>query len=332
MNPKVLVEIVSMKSLVFVWIILLQGIDGFCWGFYAHRLINQQAIFLLPPDMLIFYKPHLAFLTEHAVDPDKRRYAIEEEAPRHYIDMDHYGTAPFDNLPRKWKEAVNCYTEDSLRVHGIVPWWIQVMLARLTNAFREKNQWRILKLSAELGHYLADAHVPLHTSSNHNGQFTNQHGIHGFWESVIPELLAEKEWDLLLPRAALISDPLGYAWATVLASAAATDTVLDFERRLTKKFPPDRKYAYRLRAGQMLRQYSEAYTIAYDRMMDHMVERKLRHSISTVASFWYTAWVNAGQPDLSAMSGKDQDEDQKKEFDNLNREWEKGNPRGKSCG
>jgi len=332
MYSKVLVEIVSMKSLVLVWIILLQGIDGFCWGFYAHRLINQQAIFLLPPDMLIFYKPHLAFLTEHAVDPDKRRYAIEEEAPRHYIDMDHYGAAPFDNLPRKWKEAVNCYTEDSLQAHGIVPWWIQVMLARLTNAFREKNQWRILKLSAELGHYLADAHVPLHTSSNHNGQFTNQQGIHGFWESVIPELLAEKEWDLLLPGAALISDPLGYAWATVLSSAAATDTVLGFEQRLTKKFSPDRKYAYRPRAGQMLRQYSEAYTIAYDRMMDHMVERRLRHSISTVASFWYTAWVNAGQPDLGAIDGMELDEDQKKEFENLNREWEKGNPRGKSCG
>jgi hypothetical protein len=29
----------------------------------------------------------------------------------------------------------------------------------------------------------------------HNGQFTDQKGIHGFWESRIPELLAEKDWD-----------------------------------------------------------------------------------------------------------------------------------------
>jgi hypothetical protein len=47
-----------------------------------------------------------------------------------------------------------------------VPWWVQTMLGRLTNAFKEKNQARILKLSAEIGHYIADAHVPLHASSN----------------------------------------------------------------------------------------------------------------------------------------------------------------------
>jgi hypothetical protein len=68
------------------------------------------------------------------------------------------------------------------------------MLQRLTNAFREKDQARILKLSAEIGHYVADAHVPLHASTNHNGQLTGQEGIHAFWESRIPELLAEKEW------------------------------------------------------------------------------------------------------------------------------------------
>ncbi len=67
------------------------------------------------------------------------------------------------------------------------------MLARLTTAFKNKDPAKILKLSAELGHYIADFHVPLHASSNHNGQYTNQKGIHGFWESRIPELLAQPE-------------------------------------------------------------------------------------------------------------------------------------------
>ena len=72
-------------------------------------------------------------------------------------------------MSRKWSDAAKLYTEDSLIKHGIVPWWIQIMQSRLTNAFREKDVAKILKLSAEIGHYIADAHVPLHASSNHNG-------------------------------------------------------------------------------------------------------------------------------------------------------------------
>jgi len=45
----------------------------FCWGFFAHQKINYYAVFLLPPEMLVLYKPNIEFLTEHAVDPDKRR-------------------------------------------------------------------------------------------------------------------------------------------------------------------------------------------------------------------------------------------------------------------
>ena len=82
------------------------------------------------------------------------------------------------------------------------------MLYRLTDAFKEKNQAKILKYSAEIGHYIADAHVPLHASSNHNGQLTDQKGIHGFWESRIPELLADKEWDFFIGKAEYIKNPL----------------------------------------------------------------------------------------------------------------------------
>ena len=61
------------------------------WGFYAHMTINKIAVFTLPAEMIGFYKHHLTYITENAVNPDKRRYAIKEEAPRHYIDLDVYG-------------------------------------------------------------------------------------------------------------------------------------------------------------------------------------------------------------------------------------------------
>ena len=300
-----------------------------CWGFFAHKKINSYAIFLLPPQMLVLYKPYADFITQHAVDPDMRRYAVVEEGPRHYIDIDHYGKYPFDSLPRKWNDAVAKFSEDTLREYGIVPWWVQTMLYRLTDAFKEKDQAKILKLSAEIGHYIADAHVPLHVNSNHNGQYTDQKGIHGFWESRIPELLADKEWDFFIGKAEYIRDPGNFIWQRVLESAAASDTVLRYEREATKEFPGDQKFSFENRNGLVIRQYSSAFTKAYDARLKGMVERRMRQSIFAVASFWYTAWVNAGEPDLTKLSNKEFSADDLKEFENLNSSWKNSKIKGR---
>lgn len=297
---------------------------SFGWGFYAHRQINYYAVFLLPPEMLVLYKPQIGFLMEHAVDPDKRRYAVAEEGPRHYIDIDHYGVYPYPSLPRRYKEAENRFGRDSLLAHGIVPWHIQTMLFRLTDAFRKKDFGRILKTSAEIGHYIADAHVPLHASSNHNGQYTNQVGIHGFWESRVPELLAEKEFDFFIGKAQYISDPGNFTWQRVLESARAADTVLTTEKQLSLQFRDDRRFAFEERNGKLVRQYAEAYSIAYNKKLDGMVERRMRQSIFAIASFWYTAWVNAGQPDLKPLLKQQFSENDLKEFEKLNTNWKNG--------
>jgi len=314
-----------MRKILLAVILLLLYHNSFCWGFYAHRKINYFAVFLLPPEMMVLYKPHIDFLEEHAVDPDKRRYAIAEEGPRHFIDIDHYGSFPYDSLPRKWNDAVARYSEDTLRAYGIVPWWLQIMLYRLTDAFKEKNQSKILKLSAEIGHYVADSHVPLHATTNHNGQYTDQKGIHGFWESRIPELLAEKEWDFFIGKAEFLKNPADFIWARVLESGAAADTVLKFEKQLSLSFSSDQRYSFEERNGVTVRQYSSAYTRAYNDVLRGMVERRMRQSIFAVASFWYTAWVNAGQPDLTKLSNTSFSPEDLKEFETLNAAW-KNNP------
>lgn len=309
------------RPLVLVAILLISYFPSFCWGFYAHQKINYYATFLLPPEMIVLYKPNITFISEHAVDPDKRRYAVKDEGPRHYIDIDHYGTYPFDSLPHKWSDAVAKYSMDTLQEYGIVPWHVQVMLQRLTTAFKEKNFSKIMKNSAELGHYIADAHVPLHANSNHNGQYTNQRGIHGFWESRVPELLAEKQWDFMIGKAQYIKDPGAYIWDRVLESAKASDSVLNFERELTKQFPGDQKYSFEQRNGKVIRQYSSAFTIAFNKKLDGMIERRMRLAISSVASFWYTAWINAGQPDLRGLANQKFSESDAKEFEELNSKW-----------
>lgn len=310
-----------MKNSILILLLVLWFKQSFCWGFYAHKKINYYAVFLLPPEMMVLYKPQIDFLFEHAVDPDKRRYAIPQEGPRHYIDIDHYGTYPYDSLPRKWDDAVAKFSADTLSKYGIVPWWLQTMLYRLTNAFKEKNQATILKYSAEIGHYIADSHVPLHANSNHNGQYTEQKGIHGFWESRIPELLANKEWDFFIGKAEYIKDPASFIWKRVLESAAASDTVLKYEKELSRELPGDQKFSFEERNGITIRQYSAAFTRAYDKKLNGMVERRMRQSIYAIASFWYTAWINAGQPDLKNLSHKEFSADELKEFESLNHFW-----------
>ena len=162
--------------------------QGDTWGFFAHQKINRLAVFTLPPELIGFYKQNIQYLTRKSVSPDMRRYVNKAEAPRHYIDIDVYGDSAIYKMPRRWRDAVEKYTEDTLKRYGIVPYHIHRVSRGLINAFKNKDADRILRLSADIGHYIADANVPLHTTQNYNGQLTGQYGIHGFWESRLPEL------------------------------------------------------------------------------------------------------------------------------------------------
>lgn len=316
------------KRTFIVLFFLLLYHESFCWGFYAHQKINYYAVFLLPPQLLVFYKPHLAFITQHAVDPDKKRYISANEAPHHFIDIDHYGNYPYDSLPHYWKAAVTRYSEDTLNRYGTVPWWVVTVLGQLTDAFKEKKTSQILKLSAAIGHYIADAHVPLHACSNHNGQLTNQEGIHAFWESRIPELLATREWNFYLGTAQYIDNPVQFIWARVLESAAAADTVLKAEKELSAGFTGS-KWTFAEKNGKLLKQYTEAYIRQYNRLLKGMVERRMQQAVMAVASFWYTAWINAGQPDLSQLTDKSSDAADRAEFQLLDRAWKNGKMQGR---
>lgn len=320
-----------MKKMVTAGFLLALALLCQGWGFYAHKKINYLATFLLPPEMIVFYKKNISFISEHAVDPDRRRYAVLQEGPRHYIDLDHYGAYPFTDLPRSWKDAVTRFGADSLAAHGIVPWHIRFMFERLTEAFKQKNVARILKLSAEIGHYIGDAHVPLHTSSNHNGQKTGQHGIHGFWESRIPELLAEKEWDFFIGRAAFIGDVQAFAWNCVLESALQSDSVLSIEKNLSAIFSADLKYSMEEKSGQLVKQYSESYSRQYNQLLNNMVERKMKKAVFAVASIWYSAWVQAGKPDLQQLSAPMFSHTDSTEWSLLSLTWFRSKPGTNSC-
>lgn len=278
---------------------LVAPLFGFVWGFFAHKKINSLAVFTLPPEMISFYKKNIEYITEEAVAPDRRRYAVKDEAPRHYIDLDEFGDSAIFKLPRTWNEAVAKFTEDTLMARGVVPWQIVLVYNRLKDAFLLYDPEKILRASAELGHYVADANVPLHTTSNYDGQVTNQVGLHAFWESRLPELFFE-EYDFFVGKAVYVENVSDRAWNAVAAANQALDSVLSMEIKVGEKLE-NKKYNFETRGRQTVKVVSPQYAAAYHQALSGMVERQMRASVKMIGDLWYSAWVDAGQPDLRKL-------------------------------
>ena len=278
------------------------GISSFLfsfWGFFAHQRINRLAVFILPPEMIGFYKANINYITEAAVNPDRRRFSNPDEAPRHYIDIDHYGDSAIHKMPRFWKGAVEKYSEDTLKAYGILPWHIYTMYFRLRDAFLTNDPEAILRISAELGHYVADAHVPLHTTENYNGQLTGQEGIHAFWESRLPELFSD-DYDYFVGKATHIGQVQFSAWKAISDSHRSVDSLLLLERVLSNRSGSS-KYSFETKGRQTVKVYSQEYSKAYHEILKGMVERRMRGAIKMIGDLWYTAWVDAGQPNLKKL-------------------------------
>jgi hypothetical protein len=268
------------------------------WGFAVHRDINGAAVDALEEPLRSWLAPHRSWLSEHAVDADKRKRMVEREAPRHYVDLDASALACLDSLDSApwFSKAVEACGEDSLWAYGVLPWNIEWAQARLVEAMDGRDREAILRAAADLGHYAADAHVPLHTTLNYNGQLTNQDGIHSLWETRLPERYGHGYF-LAVPKPEVVSDVGKWAWETIRTSHAAVDSVLGLERELVEGWEGD--LVVREQRGRTMQlQRVPAWCDAYHAALDGMVERRWRQSIYGVASLWTTAWVEAGQPDL----------------------------------
>lgn len=292
------------------------------WGFFAHKHINQHAVFTLPANLSVFYKKHIHLITEKAIDPDKRCYVDSLESPRHFIDVDRYSDGQIDSIPIHWSAAQEKYQERQLMARGIVPWQIHFTYQKLVKAFIGKDVQAIIRHSADLGHYIADAHVPLHTSSNYNGQFTGQLGIHAFWESRIPEMFAQR-YNLVVGKATYIANSLDSAWMIVKESNALVEDVLAIEKKLSQEFPADRQRSFVNRNNILVATYSDDYTRSYHQRMNGMVEQRMRMSVRRIGSFWFSAWVDAGQPTLDLSDLTPSTEKEEKAADKIigREEW-----------
>ncbi|MEA5257385.1 zinc dependent phospholipase C family protein [Arcicella aquatica] len=277
---------------------------GCCsWGFLGHKTIHQISAYALPKKMATFFMKNEDYMVYNSVRPDVRRNTDKTEAPKHFIDLDApiYGTDPLNTIPHDWDSAVKKYTADTLKKYGTLPWVVVAMQEKLTEAFRSKMKDSILFYAADLGHYVSDAHVPLHTSYNYDGQLTNQRGLHSLWETAVPEINIESYNLYTKHKAKYIKDPLAEIWAKIAATNKLLDGVFKEEINASVGFPDERKFKRSERFGQMRKNYTGEFAKAYGERLGNTINNQMLLSSESVADFWYTAWVNAGKPDLSDL-------------------------------
>jgi hypothetical protein len=253
------------------------------WGFEGHKYIMANAIPLLPPAIRPFFLVNRLSIVEHAIDPDLWRTAgWEQEFPRHFVDMDAYGPYPFANLPHVEADAVAKYGREFVDRNGTLPWRTEEIYRKLVEAFTQKagySRENIKFFSSVIAHYVADAHVPFHASLNHDGQLTEQMGIHARFES---ELFERYRSTLVVRPGPPVPVPNArdFIFASLTESFTFVQPILDADKAAA--------------AGKDV--YDDAYFRLFFRKTRPILEQRLADSIRDVVSIITAAWVEAGRP------------------------------------
>ncbi len=282
-----------MRPLGAVLLLLAAASEARAWGFPGHRLVNGQAVRTLPPPLRALFEGNEAWLREHAIDPDLWVIAGREgEAPNHFLDLDAFGSYPFDLIPAAEGDHLARHGAAAAE-RGRLPWRVAEVYQEMVAAFAAKNEARVLERAAVLGHYVGDAHVPLHAVLNHDGQLTGQKGLHARWES---ELVARFERQIearVEPAAAArVADPAGLAFAVLRESYARAQETLAADRETAGR----RDYADTPEDDR----YDDAYySRLFEREGESLVSR-LDAAASTLGSLWLSAWEDAEKPELDA--------------------------------
>jgi hypothetical protein len=294
-------QILPMRKSTRFFILALIVIGASSWGFLVHRTTTQLAVYELPASLQPFFYDNLDYLVRYSVRPDQRRNKDSSEGPKHFIDVERFGADAVNKMPLDWKTALARYGEDSLNKNGIVPYWVINQKEKLTEAFRSGNRDSILFYAADLAHYIEDAHVPLHTTENHDGQLTGQKGMHSLWESAIPEIELANYNLYEAHEATYLKNPREAIWKAVRVSNALLPQMFAMEKEVTKDFTDSTKYRVQMRNGRESRSYSSAFAKAYAAKLGGTINQQLLRSTHLVADFWYTSWVDAGKPSLDAL-------------------------------
>lgn len=275
---------------------------SFCsWGYFAHQTATQLAVYKLPKKLRPFFFADMDTLVLRSIRPDQRRQTDRNEGPKHFIDIEDYGPGAILNMPREVQPAIEKYGWDTLKKYGFVPYQVLIEYDSLVNALTRQNMDSIVFYADDLAHYIEDATVPLHTTNNYDGQLTGQKGLHSLWETTIPELELPRYNLYEKHKAAYINDKGEAIWAAIKRAHALLPEMLAKEKDVAANFPDSSKYKEVMYYGRKTKMYTEAFAKQYAAALTTTINDQLNYSANLVADFWYSAWIDAGKPNLKHL-------------------------------
>ena len=257
--------------------ILVPGRPAAAWGLAAHQAVTARAIDGLPKGLKEYYKAHRLEMptlsleaTESEEGPD-RRFAADRVMPFPFLDIPHTEAA----LKQQYPEVADKV--------GRLPWLLHESYARLVEAFRAKDKARILAESDTIASLVADLHNPLALTENSDGQKTGQHGLWTRFSIRLPEVLQAMNRLKLEPDVAhFLDQPKDQVFSIVNATYVWLDNAL-YEEELAKRGKAD---------------YGEIYYEDLANKEGPIVRERLTRAADNAGSYWYTAWTEAGRPEL----------------------------------
>ena len=248
------------------------------WGFVGHRIIAEEALLAMTPEMAVWYVDALEGVSDASLQPDTVLRKNDDEKWNHFINLDCLAASPFDALPREEPRAK--------QKAGRLPWRVVELYGLLVDAFRRGDTHGIIRLSGWLSHYLSDAYQPLHTTMNHDGQMTGNHGIHAAFEAEMINRNAASYRDAIRSgnmrggKPEPIDDPAGFIRAAVISNYDLVAGLLEAETE----------------AARQTEKENDEYYALLERLAGPLARKQMLNATRAVLRFWYTAWVEAGKP------------------------------------
>jgi hypothetical protein len=251
------------------------------WGTNGNKLIVNKAVDVLPDDIRGYFEANRGYLMQHVNDPFEAAEKNPLLARNAYIRFEHYGPYPFAALPRIYKAAVEKYGKRTLDTYGLLPWSVGLYSERLTEAMRAHNWDQAREDAASLAYYVGEAHDPFNTTTNYDGHLSAQMGVDERFDTSLVDRYSQ--FFYVRPnQATYIHDPTDHAFEMCLDAHSWLENILLTDRR----------------TRQGLSDYTDEY---YDRFYSQagaVLVRQISDASTDVASYWMTAWINAGRPQL----------------------------------
>ncbi len=264
-------------------IVLLSLLIG-AWGSTGHRRINHDANLSYNIEMQQF-EYWASTLADHASDADYRKSEDPTEGPKHYIDIDNYEVfVQTGRIPQTLDSVLDIYGSSFVVDNGTLPWATLTAYDTLKQCFVRHDWNKAVLVAADLGHYVADGHMPLHVTANYNGQFTGNGGIHSRYESAMINTYIN-QIDYEGSPATYVSNVNAYVFEYIYQSNSYVDTILQAD-----------DYAKTINSNTN----STAYKQALWQRTKHCTNQFFEDASHALACLIYTAWKEAGSPEMSA--------------------------------